>query len=100
VATAELQALPGSRWVRSPETLWRSASGTLVILPQGADDRTPLVVSGSAALVWELLATPITLQELANRLSQLCDTSAQVIARDLAPVLDQLNAETAVQRVS
>ncbi|HEX4865445.1 MAG TPA: PqqD family protein [Acidimicrobiales bacterium] len=97
---AQSQDLPGSRWVRSPETLWRCAGGTLVLLPQGDDDRTPVVVSGSAALVWELLATPITLPELASRLSQLCDTSAQVIASDLAPLLDQLNAATAVERVS
>lgn len=99
MAIAEPQALPGTRWVRSPETLWRSANGTLVLLPHGADDRSPLVVSGSAALVWELLATPITLPELADRLSQLYGTSAQVIARDLAPLLNQLNAATAVQRV-
>ncbi|HEX6393040.1 MAG TPA: PqqD family protein [Acidimicrobiales bacterium] len=87
------------RWVRSPGTLWRSSSGTLVVLPQEGDDPTPLVVSGSAALVWGLLATPVTLVELADRLSQLCDASADVIARDLAPVLDQLNAAAAVQRV-
>ena len=92
-------AAPQDRWVRSPETLWRCASGTLVILPQEGDNPTPLVVSGSAALVWDLLATPITLVELSDRLSQLCDANADVIARDLAPVLDQLNAAAAVQRV-
>jgi len=57
------------------------------------------VVSGSAPLVWDLLASPITLPELADRLSTVCDTSADLIAKDLAPLLDQLNAVAAVQRV-
>jgi hypothetical protein len=99
MARAESPALPESRWVRSPDTLWRCANGTLVILPPNAGDPTPLAVSGSAALVWELLATPTTLSDLASVLSELCDTDADTITRDLEPLLDQLNSAAVVRRV-
>jgi hypothetical protein len=86
-----------TRWVRSPEALWRYASDTLVVLPKGGQEQNPMVVSGSAVPLWELLATPVTLSELAHRLSQLCDRSPQVIAADLGPLLEQLNTLAAVQ---
>lgn len=84
-------------WVRADGTLWRYAGLTLVLLPVGTDVTTPLVVSGSAALVWELLATPVTLTELAFQLAEVYDTNAEVITTDLASMLAELHAAAAIE---
>jgi hypothetical protein len=87
-----------SRWVRAAGTLWRNAGETVVLLPAAEERPTPLVVSGSAAVIWELLAEPVTLSELAAKLAAIYEVEAQVIERDLSPVLEGLYTEAAIER--
>jgi hypothetical protein len=98
---ASARGMPGAgmhderRWVRAPTTLWRTAQDTLVLLPREAG--TPLVVSGSAAVLWELLGAPITLAELASELAKSYGAEASVIATDVAPVLEHLQSVSAIE---
>jgi hypothetical protein len=89
---------PATRWRRDPRTLWRAAGDTIVLLPDGGDGQTPLTIHGSAALLWELLARPVSLAELASELAAAYGEEAEVIAADLAPALDGLLAASAVER--
>jgi hypothetical protein len=89
---------PETRWTRHPESLWRATGDTVVVLPGAGDDPTPLSISGSAARLWELLAQPVSLGELAAQLADAYGADAEVIAADLAPVLEDLRAAAAVER--
>lgn len=87
----------GCRWVRAAGTLWRNAGDTVVLLPEGGDDQTHFVVSGSAALLWDLLADPVTLAELAAELAVIYEVETPRIEADLAPVLEGLLAARAIE---
>jgi len=91
------EAPSGCRWVRAAGTLSRTARDTLVLLPEGGKDQTPLVVSGSAALLWELLADPIMLSELAAELAAIYEVEASGIEVGLAPVLEGLHTAGAIE---
>lgn len=84
-------------WVRRPETLWRTAGDTVALLPDGQEAR-PLVVAGSAAMLWELLAAPVSLGELVGELARRYGADRAVIERDLLPVLEQLCSSGAIER--
>src|SRR5271166_4443078 len=86
---------PECRWVRGAGTLWRKAGDTVVLLPETGEGQAPLVVSGSAALLWELLAHPVTLSELVAQLSAVYEVKAPEIESDLEPVLAGLHAAAA-----
>jgi hypothetical protein len=55
-------------------------------------------VSGSAALLWELLADPIMLSELAAELAAIYEVEASGIEVGLAPVLEGLHTAGAIER--
>lgn len=88
-----------SHWVRAPGMLWRNAGTTVVLLPRGPGSPTPLVVSGSGALVWELLATPTSLGELATRIAAIYDANEEMITADLEPILGHLHSARALVRI-
>lgn len=100
-STASSSRKPSAqRWVRNSQTLWRYAGGTVIVLPNSEHRPAPLVISGSAALVWELLATPTTLEDLSSELARTYRTTSEAIATDLVPVLAELEASAAVQQTS
>ena len=75
-------------WVRSPRVLWRPvADGVLLLAPDAAD---PMLVTGSGAAMWELLECPLDGEELASRLAQRFDTTADQIKAESAPFLAKL----------
>jgi len=86
------------RWERATGTLWRKAGETVILLPEAAEGLSTVVVSGSAAAMWELLSQPVTLPELAAKLAAIYKVEAPVIEIDLAPVLAELHAMTAIDR--
>ena len=83
--------------MRADGTLWRQAGDTLVLLPPAGEGRTPLVVSGSAAPLWDLLADPVTLSELAAKLAAVYEVEAPVIEKDLEMVIQGLYAAGAIE---
>jgi hypothetical protein len=86
-----------TRFVRGSAVLWRQSGTTVLVLPLGGDDE-PLTVSGSAALVWELLDRPVTLGELSAELAGVYNTDSSTIEADLGPVLVRLCEVSAVER--
>ena len=74
--------MPGAadlRYRRRPAVLWRSTLGGPVVL--GPAQPEPVVLSGTAALVWEALDAPMTAAELASALG----------ASPIEPVLARLS---------
>lgn len=57
----------GERWLRDPRVLWRRLGDGLVVLPP--DRAACLAVSGASGLLWELLAQPVGVGELVERLA-------------------------------
>lgn len=75
-------------WTRSPQVLWRRvAGGVLLLAPRDAE---PLLVTGSGAAVWELLESPLGVEELAERLAETFDVSTEEAAAGAAPFLADL----------
>lgn len=85
---------PGRRWVRHPGALWRDAVGHVLVLPPEGDES--LALSGSGALLWELLADPVTAEEACRRLGQMYGAEASAIAGDVDEALAELARRGAV----
>ena len=100
VAGAVAEEPPLHRWERAAGTLWRKAGESVILLPEGREGQTTLVVSGSAAVLWELLSEPVTLPELAAELAAIYEVEPPVIEVDLAPVLEELHAAAAIDRLT
>lgn len=82
------------RWARKPSALWREGIGRVVLLPATADE--PLLLTGSGALLWDLLATPVELDAIARELATCYGVSPEEIAGELATALEDLDAAGAV----
>lgn len=74
--------------VRSPRALWRAGAFGVVVL--GPDAPTPLVLEGTGVDLWEALAVPQSLTELAMALGARYAVDAELVARDIGPVVDAL----------
>jgi hypothetical protein len=80
---------PGTRWVRSPRVLWRRTTTEVVLLaPDGAGDVVAL--AGTGAELWEVLALPHRLDEMAAELGRRHGADPSVVATDVAPVIHHL----------
>lgn len=82
---------------RARAALWRSGDFGVVVLPEHADD--PVTLAGSGALLWELLAQPRPLPDVAEELAGLYGAPVAVVMRDLEPVVDRLVTLGALERV-
>jgi len=82
------------RWQRDPRALWRRSSARIIVLPPGQEQ--PLLLEDTAAVIFDLLADPVSTVELAALFSQATGVASTVIARDLTGFLDQLAAERVV----
>mgnify|MGYP000978238507 CR=1 FL=1 len=72
---------------RSPAAIWRASEQLLVAaVPPDAPTR----MAGSASLVWQWLARPITLDDLVGALVEHTGVDAGVIQRDVQGLLDAL----------
>jgi hypothetical protein len=77
-----------SRVHRSPAVLSRTVGDHVLLASLDRPNVDEL--SGSAAVVWELLATPLTTAELMDELAALYDASTEVLARDVGELLRDL----------
>jgi hypothetical protein len=84
------------RLVRSPNVLWRRTLHGVVLRPL---DGEVIMLDGSGWLVWDALASPVTLEELSEHLASRTPGDAKAIAKDLQPVLDEMTRVGAVVRV-
>jgi hypothetical protein len=81
---------------RARAALWRSGDFGVVVLPEQTDD--PVTLAGSGALLWELLAQPRTLPDVAEELAGLYGAPVDVVASDLEPVVERLVSIGALER--
>lgn len=75
-------------WARSNRVLWRRTTRGVALLPPGAD--LPLTLTGSAALLWDLVSTSISLADTVAALAEQHGVDPATVAADVAPVLDEL----------
>lgn len=97
--------VPGARrsgrFVRSRGLLWRSVDDSVVVLPSGSEaGEQPRVIAGSASVVWQLLASPISLEALAGELATCYDAAASEIAADLEVALRALQQAGLVEQLA
>ena len=85
-----------TRWQRAPGVVWRRSDSKVVLLPEEADEL--LVLAGTGALTWELLAEPVDETELVTLFADACDTPGEVVAGTLRPFLDGLEQAGAAFR--
>jgi hypothetical protein len=81
------------RFARAPRAVWRSIPGMLVVTVGAA---APLRISGSAPLVWQVLESPGTFDELVERLQHQVDASPGHLEQDVRRLLDELVAQGSV----
>lgn len=75
------------RYRRARDVLWRHSFGQLIVRPRRGQS---VVVDGAGAALWDALAEPGTIDEIASRLARTFDAPVDVVARDVQPVLDVL----------
>jgi Coenzyme PQQ synthesis protein D (PqqD) len=76
------------RWRRAEATLWRRTLGGVVVLP--VDRPAPLELHGPAAGIWELLAQPMTLQELLDAIAATYAVDGDAVADEVGQAVDAL----------
>lgn len=83
--------------LRRADVLWRATLDGVVVRPLGATEVTKLAGSGIA--LWAALEDPSPPDQVYRRLAASHDTTVEVIAADLAPVIDELIARGVLERV-
>lgn len=85
------------RYVRSPHVLQRRTLDAFVLLAvEGAD---PLVVTGTGADVWTLVADPRSVAEIVEVLAEHYSGEAAAIASDVQALLDLLVSAGSILRI-
>lgn len=78
------------RFVRSPRVVWRTTLDGVLLRPIGTTDIRPVLLNGSGGLLWNALASPMSVQALCEHLAAATGSDPVVISADLRPLLDQL----------
>lgn len=80
--------MKSERLARSPAALTRTGGGRLLVL--GATTDRVLTLEGTAHLVWELLAQPASIDELAADLAVAFGVEVDAVVSDLRPLVEHL----------
>jgi hypothetical protein len=83
------------RWRRRPDALWRRSLDAVIVLPVGADE--PLTLAGTGPALWELLAEPCTVAQLAAVLAEAYGAEPEVVEADVAPIVEELVRRQALE---
>lgn len=92
----ETQLTAARTWQRDVRALWRRSGSRIVLLAPEHDEA--LVLEGTAALTWELLAEPIEEPELFAVLAEHFGVTQYEVGDELAPFLERLLDSGAVCR--
>jgi hypothetical protein len=77
-----------TRWQRSPGVVWRRSDTKIALLCPGSDALH--LLTGTSAVVWQLLDEPIDEQDLVSALAAGFDADPDDVASTLAPFLQAL----------
>jgi hypothetical protein len=81
------------RYTRHPFAVWRSIPDALVVT---VGSPAPLRIAGSAALVWQHLEQPATVEDIVRRLETEVEVPAARLQEDVSHLLDELVARGVV----
>lgn len=84
-----------SRYVRDPAVLWRRSGDRVLLMPTASLD--VCVLDGPGLALWEALAEPAALRDVAVRLGARYDVPPERVVADLEPVLDDLERRQLVR---
>lgn len=76
--------------------MWRDCIDRVVILPPDTDD--PIILQGTGAVVWDMLAPGPTVEEMAESLAASFDADARTITADVATCLQELRTLGVVEQ--
>ena len=85
-------------WERAERVLWRRSGSTALLKHPEVDDVVQLDQTGLA--LWSALNVPATLVQVAGRLALRYGVDPTQVARDLGPVLIELEGLQLVRRTS
>ena len=83
------------RYARRERVLWRRTGDAVVVL--AGDGRQVFTLEGSGVDLWHLLAEPIELDEAARALAGAYGASSEQVAKDIAPVLEELSRRDVIE---
>lgn len=83
--------------LRRADVLWRATLDGVLIRSPGATEVTKL--AGTGRSLWAALEEPASFDDVCRRLAESHDATAEVIAADLEPVIDDLVARGVLERV-
>lgn len=89
--TAEARTLA---YHHAPAVLWRETGDSVLLLVR--DSSRMLTLNGSGAALWTLLSRNRSVSDSAELLAQHFDAPVSDIARDIAPVIEELAAAGAL----
>ena len=87
LVSAQLTPRPATVYVRRRDVLWRGAPGFLALADVAG---TSVTVGGPGVRVWELLATPHSMDGLVHALGSEFCAEEDMIRRDVEPLLTDL----------
>lgn len=86
-----------TKFAQSSSTPWRRVGADIILAPAGRDDFDQL--SGTAAVVWDMLETPSSLPELTESLAELYAVSPTSIAADVDALVADLTRRGALREI-
>jgi len=84
------------RWRRVPDLLWRRSLDAVLVLAPDADE--PHTLAGTGPEVWDLLASPVSLGDLAAGLAARHGADPAIVEADVTALLDRLAALGVLER--
>ena len=75
-------------WHRAEGVVWRRTMDGIVVLPGHGQE--PIALLGAAASMWELLAEPLTAEELVAALAEYYGVDAEQVSPEIRATLDGL----------
>ncbi|MCP5027199.1 MAG: PqqD family protein [Actinomycetia bacterium] len=82
------------RWHQAPHLLRQVGDGLMLLAP--ASDGEPVLLNGSARLIWDCLIEPATVDELAADIVDHFDADPDSVRTSIQTVIDQLAGELLV----
>jgi hypothetical protein len=86
-----------SRYAQSTSIPWRQIGDDIILAPAGRDDFDQL--SGTAAVAWGILETPVSLENLVSTLAEIYAVPAEEIAADVHALVSDLVERGAIQEI-
>lgn len=82
------QVVGVARLVRHERALWRRGSHGVIALGTGAEE--PVLITGAGAVVWDLLESPLSPEELSRLLGEVHGRASAIVLEEITPFVEEL----------